>query len=939
MHSHPRLQFQPPLEMPSTQNLVLKEHSTRSLRSKFLLFRNKASNKLRKTFNKGKSTLQNSQPPTKDDPSRQPRSSQPGLNISYPPVTSCDPLARPSAISQPSKPSSCQKTHVNDSTSATTSAGHAKQLGSTSPDINQVQAVVPSKAPQVDTSEKPETLSEPDCEIQSTEDLKTPGEPASSVKSTNQVKSKSSTETIKPLTPPCSNEELKQILLQLQVSFSSSVQKNAEQITALRAVVQQNTDQIGALKADVQQNTERVWALETSIEQISEQIATVKAEFQQIHITTTATIETPPESVKSDRESAQEESPEPQTAIYNPKVAISKKKATKTSHHSPRIAISNAVDIFHDQATAPRDAEEPHNLDSSPGKPQTAFTQAITIVSDKSTESLPFDEEQKNEDTRPANGAVSTNSPSNPKPQSGAQPPIETTLPWSFLPGPMLEQQDDESTSAVKTATSAATSIQAVDRWGPEFTRKSIPDKKVKKLMRQFLGRAAHKRHMHVTRVKGSFHQCWMVVYDGEFDVEKLIVRSSIRATKLRWTKNDDWYWNNQSRMLEYFDESNVDWTPQLLESSTSFDNPIGRPYMIQSFLHGMSLCKAWNMKPRRIPNGLTQEKWHDKLLKNLAAFSIKFGNTIKASAAGGLIFLDPAEGQETPRLRIGPFFHEGDHTENREPRFTPGARDFDMILADKVARMMIKIDQEPANDNSICYGGALWLLIQVLSKVFPTFNMSLASHAFEDMQKPDYDHIKDSEDVENHIITMAHHAPVSGRACYKLKHPDFNWQNIIVDEDGNIVAVIDLDLLTVMPPSFGYAVPPYFLWPEWHPWYQNQVDSPSIARGSLEAIKEDRRAYIEHMFDESGDDKSDLAHARISHILGAIWEPLSRENPEWLVWVAKKVLIESSKSVGLNINTKTTLVDLSDEESPFLAQEQSQTWTRVSHWMDMEGQ
>ena len=79
----------------------------------------------------------------------------------------------------------------------------------------------------------------------------------------------------------------------------------------------------------------------------------------------------------------------------------------------------------------------------------------------------------------------------------------------------------------------------------------------------------------------------------------------------------------------------------------------------------------------------------------------------------------------------------------------------------------------------------------------------------------------------------------------FVLTHPDLDWQNIRVSEDGAIVSLLDWDGVHFVPPELGYSRYPKFICRDWHPeWYFLTPLNPTEYKHTPSELREYRKIY-----------------------------------------------------------------------------------------------
>ena len=101
----------------------------------------------------------------------------------------------------------------------------------------------------------------------------------------------------------------------------------------------------------------------------------------------------------------------------------------------------------------------------------------------------------------------------------------------------------------------------------------------------------------------------------------------------------------------------------------------------------------------------------------------------------------------------------------------------------------------------------------------------------------------------------------------FVLTHPDFDSQNIMIDEQGNLTGLIDWDNAQIMPRFLGYCSYPEFLMCDWHPMYDW---CPCQPKDSPEELVRYRQIYSDKMIQMLGGE-GDAIFAAKSHIFAAV--------------------------------------------------------------------
>jgi aminoglycoside phosphotransferase (APT) family kinase protein len=192
----------------------------------------------------------------------------------------------------------------------------------------------------------------------------------------------------------------------------------------------------------------------------------------------------------------------------------------------------------------------------------------------------------------------------------------------------------------------------------------------------------------------------------------------------------------------------------------------------------------------------------------------------------------------------------------------------FSSISFDKIGSIMVE------EDGSFILGPAFnWLeqddgSIQVSADrtYFSTMEYLACNMHFKDLKENAWSR------AESKVLeALIQHSPnLDTYSRFVLCPPDFDSQNILVDDKGNVTGIIDWDLCQTMPPHQGFASYPGWITRDWDPlmygWPHEQEyeDSP-----------ETLQRYREHYNKEIGKALSwegDWEFTKNSHVAEAVW-------------------------------------------------------------------
>ncbi|KAF2668707.1 hypothetical protein BT63DRAFT_456347 [Microthyrium microscopicum] len=416
----------------------------------------------------------------------------------------------------------------------------------------------------------------------------------------------------------------------------------------------------------------------------------------------------------------------------------------------------------------------------------------------------------------------------------------------------------------------------------------SIQDVHILNLMRQYpypIHRYGNDGKYFMSYVtSGSFHRVWLVTFDNRHKRLKFAVRVDIRATIERWTSIDAWQLENschQSRWInKVFKKIRA---PLSLAAEYAFENNLKRPFEIQECMDGASFSSEWTKAPT---DGRSLEQKRLYMLDSLASVLAEFQD-VQFPAAGSLWF---SKSNFYAMPLIGPYYHPGDHGNDEQPYFTPCRKQYHEVLADQYAHLIESCKYRAGCEDSHLFTAAMWLSTEILRLYFPKHSPDSIDNRFEHLEKEPL--TMDLLQAKKRLFS-ANASP--GTEYFVLKHPDLNWQNILVDENFNVVGFIDWDTLSTVPAAMGSTSYPFFLWEDFHYGYFNRVDRRNGQGSTTEELKRYRKAFTESMLKHmSGGSAATDTHPRLSHVLCSIYESLKNNDCYGLTWSMAKIVSEA---------------------------------------------
>ena len=314
-----------------------------------------------------------------------------------------------------------------------------------------------------------------------------------------------------------------------------------------------------------------------------------------------------------------------------------------------------------------------------------------------------------------------------------------------------------------------------------------------------------------VRRIGGSYNLVHIIQLDDDF---KLVVRVPATGWGDGLTATAAHAMESQVATLRLIASMTAIPVPQVYAFDTSTSNQIGAPYFCMSFVPGQTLATAWF--DTTLPTPLEGRRLRaltalSQCLAQLAQFSFpKIGSIHKG---------------EDGDLTIGPCY-----------------------------------DWKEKEDGTFCI---------VASGPYDTAAEYLRDHyAVTDKNDNPWS-------VAGKTVTKAavRHLPFQDPSQgFVLSIPDFDVQNIMVDDEGGLTGIIDWDLVQTLPRCVGYSRYPGWITRDWDPlmygWPPNESGS---SENSPEELERYRVCYDQAM-GEALQHAGDWQFTRKSHIWEAIW-------------------------------------------------------------------
>ncbi|KAF2090953.1 hypothetical protein K490DRAFT_33603 [Saccharata proteae CBS 121410] len=316
-----------------------------------------------------------------------------------------------------------------------------------------------------------------------------------------------------------------------------------------------------------------------------------------------------------------------------------------------------------------------------------------------------------------------------------------------------------------------------------------------------------------VKKAHGSFNQIYIMQLPSG---AKRAIRVPGRGQVGVWNDSDAAGLSNQVLVMKYIRNTTTLPVPGVFAYDTTHNNEIGYPFMMMEGIAGKNVSDVWGWRQELTPE---LEGKRLRILKSLAVTMTSLRH-IDFPALGRLDF-DGEDFENPSVVAVGPG--------NRS------SRQYFEDRYDELVRTM-----------RYAHGGSRERhvkleMVRMLMEALPCSATNTPANA-----PPE---------------------------TFVLRAPDFNWQNIMVDDTGDVVAIIDWDGVETVPRFLGWAKPPMFLCADFDPSWSWQ-GGPGNAPSKLEFY---RKEYARFMAEAMGG-QGDCVYAGKSHlydhVLGALEEP-----------------------------------------------------------------
>lgn len=365
----------------------------------------------------------------------------------------------------------------------------------------------------------------------------------------------------------------------------------------------------------------------------------------------------------------------------------------------------------------------------------------------------------------------------------------------------------------------------------------SISDESLVALVSNVLKTTLHKKPPFAGRVLSRQNGSYNLVHILEFDgLPKYVVRVPATGWGGQFTETVQRSFTSQALTMRFIKKETATPIPEVHYFDTTSENEIGAPYMVMSFVPGFPASELWFDQTG--PTSLEERRLRtmDSLAKAMTQLQ-----KLQFDKMGSLQFNNESP-KGTPT--IGPCYRwdqGAQENEDGKQKVLTGIAEFGPFKTSK-CYLQHCIDNHGDKRKTASFLQGARVLVEMMIQHLPPTK-------------------KNKSDSETFVL-----AP-----------PDMGFQNVMIDEQGNVTGIIDWDNAQTMPRFFGYARFPGWITRDWdpnmyhYPLYKDRENSPE----ELKRYRAQYKATMGKMLRGQGDSK----FTGKSHIFQAVWIAVEHDN------------------------------------------------------------
>ncbi|KAI1362077.1 hypothetical protein F5Y08DRAFT_313108 [Xylaria arbuscula] len=360
----------------------------------------------------------------------------------------------------------------------------------------------------------------------------------------------------------------------------------------------------------------------------------------------------------------------------------------------------------------------------------------------------------------------------------------------------------------------------------------------------------------------GSYHVLFPLTFRTRL---RWLVKIPAYGTADKWDETAAACLESEAKTMQLLKRETTIPIPEVLDFSSTIENPLRCPYIILSYISGVSLYDVWYGDTHYDVDPKVTHARRTRALEGIASAMIQLGK-FSFKQSGSLTFADDGS-----------------------PSGTSWSRRVDYKSMDNNKSMLNKssTDQPPVD--------TVYARHEALDdpKLYYTFMLDLHREEEEKAYQ---------KGVVLLLRQLISWIPEPARTdSFVLAHPDLNLQNILVSMDGELQGIIDWEGVSAVPHSIGNTKLPLWLMREWFPGMYEDAGSRWFA-----SYRQAYRMAIKRQ--QTDTDSADLC--RISLIAGNLAEAADRPNDRYEVVpkVVGEILRRIELDDDLNIKAIVTM-------------------------------
>lgn len=275
-----------------------------------------------------------------------------------------------------------------------------------------------------------------------------------------------------------------------------------------------------------------------------------------------------------------------------------------------------------------------------------------------------------------------------------------------------------------------------------------------------------------ISRQNGSYNLVHILEFDG---LPNYVVRVPATGWGGQFTGTVKRSFISQALTMRFIKKETATPVPEVYYFDTTSENEIGAPYMIMSFVPGVPVSELWFDKAGPTP----LEEKRLRIMESVAKAMSQL-QKLQFNEMGSLQF-NPESSEDRPT--IGPCYRwDPDVSTEDDCKHKTRVAEFGPF---KTSKSYFKhcIDHHSDKQKTATFARGARVLIEMMVKYLPPRKTNM-----------------------------------SASETFVLAAPDFESQNIMIDEQGNVTGLIDWEHVQTMPRFFGYARFPGWITRDWDP-------------------------------------------------------------------------------------------------------------------------